>query len=1031
MNIFRFHIFRVVFLVCGILAGQALAVDIDLSFQPRFQTSTYLGKEVNHLLTLPNGKIIARGHFNNYNGQPVGALIRLKPDATLDTTFNNHLVLPGDFNPNLGKVVVQPDGKLIVLGSAALSDGRNISYIGRLTADGNLDTSFSANYIYTDLTDYDAKIDSSGRLVVIGRLYIVENGVVKQRNIVRLNDDGTIDPSFNEAIDSPYSRKFALQGNNVLKIRFDQDGIRSRLYRLNEDGSEDPSFVSPIVAGLVQDLMVQADGRILVLEPYSLKRFNADGSTDANFQVQPDFSGYTSKLFLSNDGKITVIYYPPGSMKVVRFLNDGSVDPTFTAHTAHDQNGPFLGQALLADDGMLLGDCSSGPPTNWFTKLLPNGLVDEAFNEGRPGFQNVIRSKIQSLATFPDGRILAAGAFDSVNGVDQANIAMLHDDGSLDSSFKIATAGPGDHFTAIHDLYHVVRDSNGKILVSGNFEYVLNGFQRANIVRLNADGSIDPTFDITPSIQDLSSVGGGSNPLLERGDSRILVGTSRTDLSATLPPALLNPDGSRAAGFVPTVFFERSHVAIHGIALQPDGKIVLAGETRMAGPSGNSIDRGFIVRLLPDGEYDTYFPPYELADVVVTAVAVRPGGGIVAVNRSASGSSVIRLTSNGYVDPTFHFDGIADGRINALSFTEHGEVLIGGLFSNVSGQARRNLALLNNDGTLGIHAGSPNDEVLCIALDTAERILIGGRFTSISSGGQNVGAPYLARLTVSAAPSTRAPFDYDGDGRSDVSVLRPSDSSWYLDRSSAGFQGMHFGAAGDKPVPADYDGDGKTDIAVYRPATGVWYIVNSGNGSVTYSTFGLNEDVPTPADYDGDGRADISVFRPSTGIWYRLNSSDGGSVAVQFGQDGDRPTAGDFDGDGKADIGVWRPSTGTWYHIRSINGSAFGETFGTATDKIVPADHDGDGKTDIAVYRPANGTWYIRSSSNATYTTTVFGLATDIPVPGDFDGDGKADIAVFRPLSGTWYVLNSSNGSFTAHAWGTDGDIPTLAAFSY
>ena len=71
-------------------------------------------------------------------------------------------------------------------------------------------------------------------------------------------------------------------------------------------------------------------------------------------------------------------------------------------------------------------------------------------------------------------------------------------------------------------------------------------------------------------------------------------------------------------------------------------------------------------------------------------------------------------------------------------------------------------------------------------------------------------------------------FDYDGDGKSDVSVFRPSNGAWYLNQSSAGFTGAAFGVSSDKIVPADYDGDGKTDIAVYR--NGSWYLQRSQLG---------------------------------------------------------------------------------------------------------------------------------------------------------------------------------------------------------
>lgn len=275
---------------------------------------------------------------------------------------------------------------------------------------------------------------------------------------------------------------------------------------------------------------------------------------------------------------------------------------------------------------------------------------------------------------------------------------------------------------------------------------------------------------------------------------------------------------------------------------------------------------------------------------------------------------------------------------------------------------------------------------------------------------------------IEEVPGTRrASFDFDGDGRSDVSVFRPTAEAWYLDRSTAGFQAVVWGASTDKKVAADYDGDGKADVTVWRPSNGGWYRINSSNGAQYSVQFGDQGDVPVPADYDNDGKTDEAVFRPSNGTWY-LRRSSLGFTAVAFGQNGEIPVPADYDGDGIADVAVFRPSDGTWYLQRSSLGFT-AISFGQAGDKPVAADYDGDSKADVAVFR--SGTWYLNRSSLG-FSAVPWGESTDTLVPADYDGDGKADIAVWRPADGTWHLRQSANG-YRSVQFGANGDVPIPA----
>ena len=288
-------------------------------------------------------------------------------------------------------------------------------------------------------------------------------------------------------------------------------------------------------------------------------------------------------------------------------------------------------------------------------------------------------------------------------------------------------------------------------------------------------------------------------------------------------------------------------------------------------------------------------------------------------------------------------------------------------------------------------------------------------------------ARILGRIAA-ATCLARTPFDFDGDGKSDVSVFRPANGGWYISNSSNGsLNSAIFGIDTDLIAPADFDGDGKTDVAVFR--NGTWYYLQSSDGAFKAVGFGQAGDLPRPADFDGDGKADINVFRPSNGGWYRLNSSNGAFIGAAFGQDGDKPLVADFDGDGKSDIAVFRPSAGTFYWLESSTGQFKATPFGISEDIPSVGNFDGDAKTDVAVFRPSNGGWYRYNSSNGAFVAQQFGVSGDIPAAADFDGDGKSDIAVFRPSNGAWYILQSSNGGFTGQVFGASGDKPVPSAF--
>lgn len=150
--------------------------------------------------------------------------------------------------------------------------------------------------------------------------------------------------------------------------------------------------------------------------------------------------------------------------------------------------------------------------------------------------------------------------------------------------------------------------------------------------------------------------------------------------------------------------------------------------------------------------------------------------------------------------------------------------------------------------------------------------------------------------------------DFDGDLRTDFVVVRPNvpgitpNYQWFmlLSNFSNGFALIPvWGTAGDRIVPGDYDGNGKADVAVWRPTDGQWYVIpsnaqNAVNVARLGFQWGASGDVPQPADYDGDEITDVGIFRPSEGNWYWRNSSNNTATIINWGTATDQPATSPY-----------------------------------------------------------------------------------------------------------------------------------------
>ena len=672
----------------------------------------------------------------------------------------------------------------------------------------------------------------------------------------------------------------------------------------------------------------------------------------------------------------------------------GGLDPSFgTAGRTTVAGLAFAAAAHQADGKVVAVGNTAGDLL--VARFNPDGSLDASFNAtGKRTLDFGGQDNGSGVAVQTDGRIVVVG-FNTPSG--NAVVARFNPDGMPDTSFAgtgsrlVDLGGPVDRFSA------VVVQPDGKLVASG-----FNGGGNFVVARFNGgDGSNDLAFGGTGVVtQDVGGIDFASALALQPDGKIVVAGGNGADFAVarftsggaidagTFNPAGIIP-GTRQIDIAGGIDFAS------GVAVQPDGKIVLGGNT----PSDFAA-----ARVNADGSLDLSFngTGKQTVDVggandAATALALQPDGRILLIGTSgtlpATDIAVVRLTPTGVLDTGFD----ADGRATA-----------------------------NSGATEQISAGllTPQGRIVVVGTEG------GNGFVARLIGSVEKGTRLAAGGSIDAAARVFVPTAAGQFGTPAAATLSP------------------FGALGVnvRVATADVDGDGFADtILVTGPGTPTRFAVVSGRDNTTLlvpptAPFVGSEGFAgggfvAAADFDNDGRAQF-VFTPDQGGGPRvaIYSLVGTTATVRanfFGIDdagfrgGARAAAGDVNGDAVADLAVAAGFQGG-PRVAVFDGKT---VFGATRTKLVNdffafpdvlrngvfvaiGDVDGDGFGDLIIGAGPGGGPRVLTLSGQTLATkgaaaAIDGRLSNFFVAGadsdrggvrvaavDADGDGRADVAV-------------------------------------
>jgi uncharacterized delta-60 repeat protein len=669
----------------GVASGYIYRLQPDGPVDPSIVDAHFEGGPVLGVVAQSDGKIIVAGGFTSYRQFPAKGILRLNPDATVDSSFYTG----SGPNQPVHAVALQADGRIIIAGVFTAVNGVSRHRIARLHPNGAVDSSFDPGD-GPDGNVYAVALQPDGRIFIGGDFSEVSG--MDRLNIARLHANGAPDLAFDSEGWGTDGTVFSVlvepSGSAVIGGDFTEVGGVPRPGVARLLGGDSPPS-APLVVGspMNQAVSAGADVTFSVL---------ARGVPAPSYQWRlngvdlPGATNWTLTLYnvrVEDAGNYTVsISNPHGTVQSAPALltvhpparSPGSPDVNFYAGTG--PNDLVRAVAVQPDRKIFIGGAFT--EVNGFVRvriarLLRNGAVDTTFDAGAGA-----DGTVYALALQNDGKIVIGGEFRNTHGAVRPYVSRLDTNGGPDLTFSNAFVGGPVHALAI--------DSAGRIVIGGIFG-VVGDQPRAGIARLNTNGTLDLSF--VPA----TTMGTTVNALaIESGDKILMAGSL---------VARLNTNGSFDNSFMAS----STVPAAYAINLEPDGNALVGGEFfTMAGAS-----RIRLGRLNTNGTADLSFVPAAF-NASVHALALQQGilvGGRFTAPGGTPGNRISRLLENGVRDSAFDSgSGVTGGTffvdeygdtvdltaVYAIAPEPGNQFIIGGDFTAVNGVARRYVARLFN-----------------------------------------------------------------------------------------------------------------------------------------------------------------------------------------------------------------------------------------------------------------------------------------------------------------------------------------------